>query len=344
MTQRVLPGQLVGEFLGVGSVGESDPKAALPYVKRLKLPYAYQVPRIKEEDMIRQFGSLVEGFEEKGDYILDLDLYAYQEMTQNGTPLIPDQSHAHGLYLMMDGSRYEFFKTQQTAPATMCFSTRGSDGRQLVSQRMFHFYSSLMTRVAKGQVEHLSRSCKTVFLCQDDPALGFVVKMIRDGRADGLTLRQVIDGTEKLFPKSVVPAYHYCDDWRLLSSNGSYILWDGVPKIVHIDVLAFRPEIDPGQAESINSFMERGGALGLGVLPNVDDAYITPVTETLRRNLKLVLESFQKSTVSLDLLHDRAMISTQCGLSRASSPLSKEIHEKSNEFRSIFEETIKRLL
>ncbi len=344
MTGKVLPEQLVGEFLGVGSVGESDPKAALPYVKRLKLPYAYQVPRIKEEDMIRQFGSLVEDFEEKGDYILDLNLYAYQEMTQDASPLIPDQSHAHGLYLMMDGSRYKFFKTQQTAPATMCFSTRGSDGKQLVSQRMFHFYSSLMTRVAKGQVEHLSRSCKTIILCQDDPALGFVTRLIGDGRADGLTLKQVIDVSEKLFPRSVVPAYHYCDDWRLLSKDGSYILWDGVPKIVHIDVLSFRPEIDPGQAERINSFMERGGALGLGVLPNVDDAYVAPVVETLRKNLKPVLESFLKSRVSLDLMRDRAMVSTQCGLSRATSSLSKEIHEKSKEFRSIFEDTIKQLL
>jgi hypothetical protein len=338
----ILPSELIGEFFGVGSVGETDPKTPLAYVKPLKVPYAYELPIIREEDMIRRFAALVDGFEEKGDFVMDVDMYTYREITDDDSPLIVDETHAHGLYLMVQNASYDFFKTQQAAPATMCFSTRGTDGRQLVSKPMFHFYSSLMSRAAKGQVKHLSQYCKKIILCQDDPALGFVVKMIGEARGEGLTLKHVVQSTENVFPKETIPAYHYCDDWRQLVKDDWYLLWDGPPKIVHIDLLSFNPEISPDHAERLNSFLEKGGSLALGILPNVDGGFLKSVVETLTRNLATVMQSFHRSGVSVSLLSERTMISTQCGLSRASSSLTREIHEKNREFPAILRNAMKR--
>ena len=101
--------------------------------------------------MIRQFAALIDEFEEIGDFILDIDMYTYRDITENDEPLLVEEKNLHSLFAMMDGTRYPYFKTQQTAPATMCFSIRGSDGKQLVNRYMFHFFESLMRRISVGQ-------------------------------------------------------------------------------------------------------------------------------------------------------------------------------------------------
>lgn len=343
MKKPILPEELIGHFLGVGSVGETDPKVPLSYVKPLRVPYAYELPTLREEDMIRRFASLVDGFEEKGDFVMDVDMYSYRDMTEDDSPLLPDEAHAHSLYSMIENASYDFFKTQQAAPSTMCFSTRGADGKQLVTRAMFHFYSSLMSRAARGQAKHLSQCSRNLILCQDDPALGFVSKMLQEGKGEGLTLKHIIRSTEKVYPEGVIPAYHFCDDWRKLTEDDWYILWDGPPKIIHIDLLSFSPDIDSKHAEKLNSFLDSGGSIALGILPNVDSGFAKPVIETLRQNLARTLQSFHKSGVNVSLLDDRAMISTQCGLSRASSSLCREIHGKSKEFPLILKKAIKSL-
>ena len=344
MTDSLLPKALVGEFFGVGSVGDSDPRTPVEYVKPLKLPYAFQMTGLREEDMIRQFGALVDGFEEDDDYILDVNLFAFREMLEDDRSLIPDEEHAHSLYMMMDGGHYEYFKTQQTAPATMCFSTLDSDGKRLVSKNMFQFYTALMSRIARGQVEHLSSHCDNIVLCQDDPALGFVIQKVESGEVADLTVDSIIRATDGIYPANVIPSYHYCDDWRLLERDGTHILWASDPKIAHLDLVSYPPDIGSEQAEMLNVFIEKGGGLALGVLPNVDDGYSKSVVETLRENLKQSLLRFQNSGVNLELLSANSMLSTQCGLSRATPKLSREIHERSKDYPSIFREIVERLL
>ncbi len=324
----------------MGSLGENDFQAPLEYIKKLKLPYSFQLTAIREEDMIRQFAAVIDEFEENGDFILDVDLYSYQEITSDNEPLLVDEKNLHSLYALMDGTNYPFFKTQQTAPATMCFSIRGSDGKQLVNQSMFHFFESLMRRIAQGQVQHLSKSCDTIILCQDDPGLGFVKQMIETGHVTDLSFKRIIEITDGIYPKQVIPAYHYCDDWRVLEQNGWFPLWESRPKIVHIDVLRYPPKVDAEHAEKINAFLKRGGSLALGVLPNIDDSYEKPVLETLEDNLTVMIDICQKSGIDVGLLGSTSMISTQCGLSGASQKLTRQIHESSLDFRNIFLKSI----
>lgn len=337
---NLLPEELVGQFFGVGSLGEPDPSVPIEYVKKLKLPYAYSITSLREEDMIRQFGVLIDDFEEAGDFILDIDIHSYREMIESDVPLMLDKEHGHSFYLMMDGTRYPIFKTQQTAPATMCFSIRDSNGKQHVTQNMFLFFVRLMSRIAKGQVQHLSEFCDSIILCQDDPGLGHVFEMVRQGQAPGISLRQLIQKTDNVYPESVIPAYHYCDDWRLLDFDGWFPLWESRPKIVHIDVVRYPPEVSQDMANHINAFMKHGGGLALGTLPNVDDAYSKPILDTLEFNLVESFQLLKNSGVDLDLIERNTMVSTQCGLSGASPELSRQIHEEGSEFQEIFLKTI----
>ncbi len=337
MSNSLLPERLVGQFFGVGSLGEKDPETPIEYIKKLPIPYAFQVTYLHEEDMIRQFGYLIDGFEEEGDFLIDIDLHEYRSITESSDGFLPDMNHAHSFYLLIDGTAYQYFKTQQTAPITMCYSTRARDGKQHLTRTMFHLYVSLMKRIAKGQIEHMQSSCENIILCQDDPALGLVLEKMGRDEVPDLTLKDIVKTTDTIYPKEVIPAYHYCDDWRKLDIDGVHTLWDAPAKIAHIDLVNYPPIIEIEQAEKLNRFLETGGALALGVLPNVDDSYSESVASTLERNLMNAINSFQQSGVSIELLNRNSLVSTQCGLSRASIKLTREIHETLLGSRKIFE-------
>lgn len=324
----------------MGSLGETDPSKPLEYVQKLKLPYTYSITSLPEEDMIRQFAVLIDDFEQDGAFTLDVDIHKYREMIDNNESLMMDIDHGHSYYLMMDGTSYPFFKTQQTAPTTMCFSIRDRNGKQLLTRGMFHFFKSLMTRIAIGQERHLRDSCEVLIFCQDDPGLGHVSDLIRQGLNIGLSLREIIRKTDGIYPSCVIPAYHFCDDWRRLEFDGWYPLWDSRPKLIHIDIVRYPPEVDQEQAEKLNSFMKRGGALALGALPNVDGSYSKPILETLKINLSQSTRLFNDSGVDLDLIKRNAMVSTQCGLSGASPELSRRIHDESSKFQQLFFEIL----
>jgi len=342
LVRRLVPEDLVGHFFAVGSVSETDPQLPADYVSTLSLPYWYQLPALREEDMVRQFAYMIDGFEEEDDFVLDLDMFVYRDIVETEEPILIDEEHAHGLYILAEKGPFRFFKTQQTAPATMCFTVRGPDGKQLISAAMLRFFSSLMRRIAEGQVRFLREFCDTIMLCQDDPALGFVIEMAERDSSTGLTGAQIFRETESVFPAGAIPAYHYCEDWRSLRNDEEHLLWDTKTKIVHIDVVRYPPEIDEEQAERMNRFMERGGGLALGVLPNVDDGYSRPVIETLTENLHRVLALLGNRGVDISLLATNAMISTQCGLSRATPELVRQIHARSVEFPIAFERAVKR--
>ncbi len=335
--RSLVPEDLVGQFFAVGSLSESDPTVAKEYVQSLALPYAFQLPVHPEEDMIRQIGSLIEGYEETDQFVLDLDVYTFRDVTEEDEPLFFDREHARGLYEMMDGRDYRFFKTQQTAPATMCFSVRDSEGEQLVSKQMFHFFARLLLRLAQGQIDFLAKHCGEVILSQDDPALGFLIRLLETREDADLTPWQIVKGTDEVFPDKAVASYHCCDDWRILEYDDKYLLWEGLPKIMHIDLLTYPVNIDERQAEAINAFMKRGGGMALGVLPNIDDGYSDSVTSTLEHNLKQTVSAFNNVGVDMELLRTQSMVSTQCGLSHASQALARRIHIESESFPLIFQ-------
>ncbi len=335
---QVVPQRLVGEFFGVGSVGARDYTAPLDYITDLAVPYWYQLPRFKEEDMVRQFAYLIDGFEEEEDFTLDVDMYTYSEIMQDDSPLIPDNKHAHGLHLLRSRGPFVDFKTQQTAPATMAFTIRGPDGGQLLSKSMISFFASLMARVAAGQVEFLESFCDNIILCQDDPALGHTINMIQSNRIGGLEVGELARATESVYPKGAIPAYHYCDDWRRLRFGDNYFLWDSKARLIHIDVLHYPPHLESEQSEAINHFIERGGGFALGVIPNNEEAFFDSVIELLRRGLQSTFQGFTDSGVSIELITENSMVSTQCGLSGLSDALTERIHAESRKFDGVFKE------
>jgi hypothetical protein len=166
--------------------------------------------------------------------------------------------------------------------------------------------------------------------------------MIDTGQVKDISLEEIIEKTDSIYPERVIPAYHYCDDWRELKKDDWYILWDSIPKLVHIDLVRYPPEVSTEHAEKMNEFMKRGGGFALGVLPNIDDGYSGTVLETLEANLASTLTLMSKCGIDMDLVKRNSMVSTQCGLSGASIELTREIHMESIQFKSKFVDTLER--
>jgi hypothetical protein len=164
--------------------------------------------------------------------------------------------------------------------------------------------------------------------------------MIKRGQVPGLSVRDVSERTDRVYPDGIIPAFHYCDDWRKVEVDGWFPLWESKPKIAHIDLVRYTPTLDEPQVEKVNDFLKRGGSLALGVLPNVNDGYSDTLLKTLETNLKNSLEKMNESGVDLDLIRTNALVSTQCGLSGASPTLCREIHEESLKFQDIFFHTL----
>ena len=106
-------------------------------------------------------------------------------------------------------------------------------------------------------------------------------------------------------------------------------------------MVSYPPEIDRDQAELVNGFLQKGGAIALGVLPNTDSPYELPVLEVFRKHLANTLRLFGESGVDLALLEQNTMVSTQCGLSGASAGISKRIHTEDHKYPEIVKEVFK---
>ncbi len=338
MTKAILPHELRGRFLGVGSVVEEWEGEASEYIPKISLPYAYQRPARPEEDMIRQFGSVLTGFEEKGTFVFETGFDEYQNMIRGEEDILPAEQYFESLYKLPKHGPFKYLKTQVTSPATMCYSIRGEDGRQHLTPQMFRFFSSLISRIMKGFVAHFAESVETLMVCQDDPAFGFVKDMIESENAPGLSAHQVMRVIDRIFPSEVIPAYHYCYDWRVLMDKGRHLIWQSKPKVVHIDTINYPPEIDAGQGELINKFLQAGGGIALGVIANVDSAFTELVISYYEKSLKKTISLFVRAGVNIDLLKENTMVSTQCGLSGATPNLSRQIHSHDQTYSEILEQ------
>jgi hypothetical protein len=219
----------------------------------------------------------------------------------------------------------------------MAYNIRSPDGKKLVSGHLLPFFEALMTRIGKGVKQHLDNSADEIVLCLDDPSMAFILEDIRRGTLQEFGMKDLADSVDKTYHEDVIPAYHFCGDWRVAKLDQTYLLWDGIPKIIHIDMINYPPKISDQHAQKINHFLENGGALALGVIPNIDDGIKQSVLEDLRSNLQRSIDLFQRAGVDTDLLISECMISTQCGLSGASRSLTREIHQLSEEYPAVLE-------
>ncbi len=263
------------------------------------------------ESMYLQTGERLPGLNVNGDKVtVDLNDYdpteAYMAiLEENVDYYVPEEIHHGGLYEFMKQnlSSYVAIKGQVTGPISEGLQVQDVTGRSVIYDESYsEIVRKTVNMAAKWQVRELSKLNDNVIMFFDEPSLsllGTPFASISDTDAVNW-INEAIEGVE------CHTAIHCCGNtnWTLvLSTNISILNFDAFG---YGKALVLYPE-------EIKAFLERGGSLAWGIVPNNELAIVETV-ESLADKLDALINELVAKGIDKDLLIKRSLITPQCGL------------------------------
>ncbi|QLH74587.1 MAG: methionine synthase [Methanomassiliicoccales archaeon] len=301
----------------IGSLPHTDPKKALDLImSHLKeVPFWPQLPNLGfGENMYAQFSTKLPGiridaeakkvtvdlndYDPEAFYIAvveeDLDHFAYEE------------ENFHGLFELLrrmpSGARA--VKGQVTGPISTGLQIFDQNGKSALYD---DFYGEIIRRdlnfCARWQEKKLKEMNDNVVIFLDEPSLSLVGTPFAPIPHEKVVLwiNEVLDGL------SCIKGLHCCGntDWPMvLSTNIDLLSFDAYS-------YAFSIALYP---KEVSSFLERGGALSWGIVPNMDSRIDKETVHSLVARLEDGIGSLVSKGVDRDLLLERSVLTPQCGL------------------------------
>jgi len=301
----------------IGSLPFESPKDAVDRAVggHVDCPSWPQLPdRGNCESMYLQTGGHLPGISLRDDKIIvDLDNYdpteAYMAILGEDVDYFYaiEENHA-GLYefLGRDLSKFKAVKGQVTGPISEGLQVEDSTGRPVIYNESYsEIVRKTVNMTAKWQVAKLKELNENVIMFFDEPSislLGTPFASISDSDAVAW-LNEAMEGVDAL------KAIHCCGNtnWSLVMSTDIDIL--------NFDAYVYGKNITL-YPEDISAFLERGGVLAWGIVPN--GSLIEGETpESLADRMMEHINDLVAKGVDKDLLAKNSMITPQCGLGGA---------------------------
>lgn len=211
------------------------------------------------------------------------------------------------------GPQFPFVKGQITGPLTFGLSVHDERGLPaLYDETLGDVIPKALLMKGLWQVERLGPAAWRTILFVDEPVLASfgsaaMINLSRE-RAIGF-LRPVV---EALQAAGALVGSHCCGntDWSLLIDAGVDIL--------NFDAYLYRDSVAL-YGESVNAFLSRGGYLAWGIVPSEKRHQ----GRTARELFDLLLEGIRflaDRGISRDLLAERLLVTTSCGLGLLTEP------------------------
>lgn len=268
------------------------------------------------ESMYLQTGGHLPGIYLRDDKIIvDLDNYdpteAYMAILGEDTDYFYaiEENHA-GFYefLTRDLSKFKAIKGQVTGPISEGLLVEDSTGRPVIYDESYsEIVRKTVNLTAKWQVAKLKEKNDNVIMFFDEPSislLGTPFASISDEDA-AAWINEAMEGVD------AIKAIHCCGNtnWALVMSTDIDIL--------NFDAYVYGKNITL-YPEEIAAFLDRGGALAWGIVPN--GSLIEGETpESLADRLTVHIDDLVAKGIDRDLLVKRSLITPQCGLGGAES-------------------------
>lgn len=237
------------------------------------------------------------------------------------------REYAAGLYAFVDrvsgeGKKYSLLKGQITGPISFGLSVLDGNNRPILyHDQLSEAMIRLLSLKARWMENFLRRTgaAEEVLIFLDEPYLVSVgsalVSVSRELVTD--SIRACIEGL------GCLTGAHCCGntDWTLLFRSGLNVV--NFDAYGYMDSLALYPE-------ELNAFLEAGGILAWGLVPNTphvdkEDA------DSLARRFEQGLELLVSRGVDGDLLRERAMITPSCGLEGLSEERAERAYRLTEE-------------
>ena len=274
------------------------------------------------ELMYLQTGGHLPGLQVDGDKVLvDLDNYdpteAYMAILGEDVGYFEMEEEYHaGFYEFIgrDLSSFKAIKGQVTGPISEGLQVQDITGRPVIYNESYaEIVRKTVNMVAKWQVAKLKEFNDNVIMFFDEPSmslLGTPFVSISDEEAVAW-INEALEGVD------AIKAIHCCGN-----ANWSLVLSTNID-ILNFDAYVYGKNIVL-YPEEISTFLDRGGAIAWGIIPN-SDLVSGETPETLADRLMGHIDELVSKGIDRDLLIKRSLISPQCGLGGADLELVDEI-------------------
>jgi methionine synthase II (cobalamin-independent) len=304
----------------IGSMPHTQPEVACAEIARyLKdIPAWPQLPkRSFLENMYVQYSQGFPGVvvreNEKKIYVdrsQDLDqpleqLYsAYLENDLDKFPISPEYAAGLHHFLALSGLSPLAVKGHITGPVTWGLTVTDDAGKGVLYDEVLgDAVPKLLKLKAAWQERELQRICRDTIIFIDEPymsAFGSVGMMLSRERVVNL-LEEVLAGLSGL--KGV----HCCGntDWSILLSTSV--------DIISFDAYNYAQSLSLYPTE-VKGFLERGGSIAWGIVPNEEEALAKESVACLQDRLEEAMAPFTREGVRFRQLIEQGLLTPSCGL------------------------------
>ena len=301
----------------IGSMPHTDSGEACSIIMKClpDIPVWPQLPqRSPKEDMIIQFserfpGIVMEGnkihIEQSADFESALEqIHIDCEQDTFGEYGISPE-YAAGLHAFLaksTGSR--IVKGQVTGPITWGLRVTNQDGLGILYDDTLSETAAKLLRLKASWQENILREiAPNTIIFVDEPylvSLGSVFTPIPEEKVP-ILLEEVIKGIKG------VKGLHCCGN-----TNWSVLL-DTTIDILSFDAYNYASSLST-HSDTVKSFLERGGNIAWGIVPNEEEALIKESLSGLRDRLEEAMAPFTRNGVKFRQLIAQGLITPSCGL------------------------------
>ncbi len=323
---------------GVGSLPFRDPKEACELVFRYlsEAPHWPQLPQANAiEGMIDQFAEGMPGVVEEGDrvYVRPLEPYEewelfYEEYEAADLDFFAiSKDRARGLRSFLDELTHRkpppYVKGQVTGPITLGLSLKDEGGAAIFfDQNLQDMLVKLVAMKARWQemtFKHLLPNVQTIIFI-DEPILSSYGSAFMNVSREGVitALREVVDHLQGL------TGVHICGntDWPMVMEVGLDII--DFDAYNHLSSFVIYPN-------ELKAYLERGGAIGWGIVPTDGKALEGEESAHLVQQLQEGIDLLVKEGVPKELLFEQSLITPSCGAGSLGEAEARKVYQLTRE-------------
>jgi len=305
----------------IGSMPHTNPDEACAVIMKYlpDIPIWPQLPRRSpRENMIIQFSEGFPGVVIKGDKIhIESSANFESELEQIYVDCEQDNAHEYGISTEYAAGLHAFLskaagskivKGQVTGPVTWGLAVTGQDGLGILyDDGLAEATAKFLRLKASWQENTLREISPNPIIFVDEPylvSLGSVFTPIPEEKVP-LLLEEVFRGIKG------IKGLHCCGntDWS--------VLLDTTTDILSFDAYNYGSSLSTHSAK-VKSFLQRGGNIAWGIVPNEEEALAKESLPSLRDRLEEAMAPFTKDGVKFKQIIAQGLITPSCTLASLS--------------------------
>jgi methionine synthase II (cobalamin-independent) len=309
----------------IGSMPHTDPRQACSLITRYlrDIPAWPQLPKRQPlENMYVQYSEGFPGVVIEGDRIYvdsskDLqkpleDLYAaYLENNVDKYPVSPDYAAGLHAFLTQPGLSPPAVKGQVVGPFSWGLTVTDENRRAVLHDEILgDAIPKLLRLKAAWQEKELSKISRNTIIFVDEPYMSAYGSSISSGAFS--SPEKIAEMMDEVFEGiSGLKGLHCCGntDWSVLLKTNLDIL--------SFDAYNYAESVSLYPAE-IKKFLDKGGAIAWGIVPNDEESLARESAASLQDRLEEAMAPFTRNGVRIRELIRQGLLTPSCGLASLS--------------------------